>query len=281
MKRPMSMPPPVKRHIFAGVQRGQSRDAGLAEKIDDRAADGDFAADIHENGDDSQPDVGKLQRSDLAFDLSPADVRQVNEEKNCGQDYEDPAECQIRHLDRIRPVRSGPGKVLEDQISPDQRPDGGADRIKSLRQIQPAGRGPLRSQDGHIRVGGNLQHGKPETHHKQRDQKQGIGNDGGRRPEQDTAQRGNQETEDNAILVANARNGVARRHRNHEIQQRPDKVGPEEGQLHQHRLEIIQRERLLEPRNQDVIEHRHEPPQEKEDRHDRERPAIRLTVARL
>src|SRR5271170_2977203 len=41
----------------------------------------------------------------------------------------------------------------------------------------------------------------------------------------------------------------------------------------------IQRERLLEPGNQDVVEHGHEAPHEKEDRHDCKRSAIILRGA--
>ena len=44
--------------------------------------------------------------------------------------------------------------------------------------------------------------------------------------------------------------------------------------LHQHRVEVIQRERFLEARDQNVVEHCHEAPHEKQDRHDREGAAI-------
>ena len=59
-----------------------------------------------------------------------------------------------------------------------------------------------------------------------------------------------------------------------EINQRADEVSAEERELHQHRLKIIQRERLLEARDENVVEHRHETPHEEQRGHDRERAAI-------
>src|SRR6185312_899395 len=41
---------------------------------------------------------------------------------------------------------------------------------------------------------------------------------------------------------------------------RHDEIRPEEGELHQHHLEIIEREKALEVRNQDVVEYRHQAP---------------------
>jgi len=53
------------------------------------------------------------------------------------------------------------------------------------------------------------------------------------------------------------RDRIARRGRDHEIRQRADEVSPEADELHEHRLEIIQRECLLKLRDQDVVEHGH------------------------
>ena len=66
--------------------------------------------------------------------------------------------------------------------------------------------------------------------------------------------------------------------RDDEILQRTHEVSAEKCQLHQHRVEKIQRESFLEPGNQNVVEHRHEPPQEKQGGHDRERSAVGVVL---
>ena len=52
----------------------------------------------------------------------------------------------------------------------------------------------------------------------------------------------------------------------------------EKRELDEHGLEVIQRESFLETRNQDVIEHGHEPPHEKQNRHHCKRSPIGLAV---
>ena len=90
------------------------------------------------------------------------------------------------------------------------------------------------------------------------------------RPEQSAARGRYQQANDHAVLVADLGDGVAGRCGNNKIEHRADKIGAKKSKLHQHRLEIGQYESLLETRNQDVVEHRHEPPHEKQGSHDGE-----------
>ena len=168
MKRPINMPPQnSETYLLASIAR-HAGDVGLAEKIDDGAADGNFAADIHEDRQHAQNDVRIFQRADARLRILPSPTcGRWMKKKITGQHHEDDAKNQIGNLDRFRPVRAGFGKVLKDQIAADQRPDGGADGIESLRQIQAAGGGSFRAENRHVRIGGDLQHGKAESDDKQ------------------------------------------------------------------------------------------------------------------
>ena len=154
---------PKQRNIFARLHRSEAGHTWLAEKINDGAADRNFAADIHENGDDTEDNVRMFQRARPALNFAFADVRQMNKKENHRQHHEHDAEREIRHLDRVGTVRAGLGKVLVNQKTTDNRPDGGADGIKTLCQVQPGGSRFLRSKNGDVGIGGDLQHGKTEA----------------------------------------------------------------------------------------------------------------------
>ena len=98
-------------------------------------------------------------RAGAALNLAFTDVRQMDEIENHRQQQKDHAKCEVRHLHRIRAVRAGLGKVLENEKAADQRPDRGADGIETLRQIQPARGGSLRAEDRDVRIGRDLEHG--------------------------------------------------------------------------------------------------------------------------
>ena len=69
---------------------------------------------------------------------------------------------------------AGFGKILKNQITADERANGRADGIESLRQIQAAGCRSFRPKNRHVRIGGDLQHGKSKADDEQGDQKQRI-----------------------------------------------------------------------------------------------------------
>ena len=267
---------PEQGHILARLHGRHAGHAFLAKKVNDRAADGDLAAHVHEDRQYAQNDVRVFQGARARLNFPFAHVRQFDDIKHGRQRQKHQAKGEVRDFDRIRAVRTGSGKVLEDEVAADERAGGGADGIERLRQIQPARSSVLRPENSHVGVGRDLQHGESEADDEQSHQKQGIGDAGGRRPEEGAAKRGNQEANHHAVLVADAGDGIARRHGNQEIGQRTDEIRAKERKLHQHGLEIIQGERLFETGNKYVIEDRHEAPHEKEDGHDRERAAIVL-----
>ena len=84
-------------------------------------------------------------------------------------------------------VREFKDEELEDQEATDQRPDRRADGVEALRQVQPAGSGFLRTENGDIGIGCDLQHGEPETNDKQGGKEHRIRSRACRRPEQGTA----------------------------------------------------------------------------------------------
>jgi DNA-directed RNA polymerase specialized sigma24 family protein len=77
--------------------------------------------------DDPETDVRKFQRGEPRLDFALADVRQLDEEKNHGEENEDEEKREVRHLHRFRAVRAGPDEVLKDQITADERAKGGAE----------------------------------------------------------------------------------------------------------------------------------------------------------
>ncbi|OAI43372.1 hypothetical protein AYO41_02010 [Verrucomicrobia bacterium SCGC AG-212-E04] len=154
---------PEQRDVLAGLDFAEAGDGGLAEETYQRAADGDLAADVHEDGHDAEHHVRKAQRGDAGLDFPLAHVREVHEKENHREDQEDDAEREIGHLDRLRAVRAGASKILEDEVATDQRPDGCADRVEALREIQPARGGALGAENGDIRIRRDLQHGEAKT----------------------------------------------------------------------------------------------------------------------
>ena len=79
--------------------------------------------------------------------------------------------------------------------------------VERLRQIQPTGRSAFRAEDGHIRVGCNLQHGEAQSDNEKSAKKQRIRKQRRRRPEQCAAGRGNQQPDDAAILHFSCQRG--------------------------------------------------------------------------
>ena len=164
MNRPINMPPQKSDTYLLASTFRHAGDAGLPQKADDGAADGNLAADIHENGDDPEYDMRVFQRAGALFGLAFTDVRQLDAEKDERDDDEDDAEREVRDLDRIRAVDIRFIEQLKDKIAAHQRSDCGADGIESLGQVQPAGCRAFRPEDGHIGIGGDLQHGKANAH---------------------------------------------------------------------------------------------------------------------
>ena len=148
----------------------------------------------------------------------------------------------------------------ENEQTSDVRGDGGAERVEGLREIQAAGGGLGRSKDDHIGIGGNLQQRHASRDNSQRHQKQRKGWNHGRWKKTERADRHDQQACHHGPLVADPINHFAGGKREDEI------AGEEEG-LHQHDFGIVQREEMLQVRDQNVVEAGDESPQEEERNH--------------
>ena len=146
-------------------------------------------------------------------------------------------------------------------------------------EIQAGRGGFFRPEDGDVGICSDLKHREAQADNKQGPKKHAIGGHVCRRPEESTPRRRDEESKHDAVFVSDLGDRVAFRGRDQEIQQRADEIGPEEGELHEHRLEVGEIKRLFEAWDQDVVEYRHEPPQEKEGGHDRECATSTLVVA--
>src|SRR5205085_10451009 len=147
---------PEKRDVAARLQLTQPRHGGLPEKVNDGTPNGDFPADIHEDREHPEIDVRKFQGGESAFDFSFAHVRQVDEEKNYGENEENEKESEVRHFHRSRAVSAGPDKVLKDEIAADERTERRAERVESLGKIEPARCGPFGPENRDVWIGGDL-----------------------------------------------------------------------------------------------------------------------------
>src|SRR5437763_2584080 len=166
--------------------------------------------------------MGKPQGGKAWLDSSFSDMGKVNEEENRREHGEDDAEREVRHLDRLRSMRAGSDEVLEDKVTADQRSQRRAERVESLSQVEPARGGPFRSQDGDVRISRDLQHGEAETYHEQSCQEEWVRECRRRRPEERTARSRNHESDDDAILTTDSRDGIADCDRDGKVKQRAD-----------------------------------------------------------
>src|SRR3984893_1428102 len=173
-------------------------------------------------------------------------------------------------------MRAGADKILKDEIAADQGTKGRAERIEGLGEIQPARCGPFRPEYCHIRISRDLEHGETETDDEERDEEQRVGKESRGRPEEGAARCGNYQANNNAIFVAEPRDGIAKASGDREVKKRTDEVGAEERELDEHGMEVIEGESILEARDEYVVEDGHESPHEEQHGHDRERPAIGL-----
>jgi len=136
-------------------------------------------------------------------------------------------------------MRPAAREVLENEVATDQRPDGRADGVETLCEVQPAGRRLLRAKNGDEGIGRDLQHGKTQTDDEQPGQEHRIGGCVGRRPEQGATGRRGEQTDDHAVFVADFRDRIAGRRRDDEVDEGTDEIGPEKRLLHKHRMGVI------------------------------------------
>ena len=139
------------------------------------------------------------------------------------------------------------GGCRQDENRTDVGADRGARRIERLRQRQAAccRFGPAKHCN--IRIGCDLQQGDSRCEHEEREQEQRIRLHRRGRVKPDAADGCDTQSNDDALLVADVFDQVAGG-------QGRNRVGAEEAELHQRRLEIAQREDRFQVRDQDVVE---------------------------
>jgi len=272
-------PAPVEGEVTARRLVRQPAHPGRAEEIDEGAADGNLSPDVHKNGDHAQHCMRVFESARAVRHLPGiAEIGQMNEPEDEGQQEKDPGEEEIGGFDGIGPMGVRLIEKFEDQIAADDRTDGGAQGVEGLAEIEAAGGSALGPQDCDVRIGRDLEHGKSQSDDEKRDQEESIGDHhcGGIK-EGASDSRGDQ-ADDHSILVADAVDRIAGDGRKEVIDQGTDSVGSEKGELHQHRLKIVEGKGLLEAGNEKIIPDGHESPHKKEHRHDRERSTVPLFI---
>jgi hypothetical protein len=155
---------PIKREVAAGSLFGHAPESGRAKRVHDRAANGDLAPDIHEDGYHTQHGMRVFQSAGTAANLlRVGKIRQMGELEEHSQNHEHRGKAKVGNFDRIRPVHAGMIEDLKDQPARDDGADGCAKGIERLRQVEAARSRAFRTEDRHVWIGGNLQHGKPNA----------------------------------------------------------------------------------------------------------------------
>ena len=202
-------PPQYTGHENARRRRRDAAQPRGAQKVDQRAADSHLAAHIHEDGHHAERHVGVFQCPRTLGDFFRVlEVGYIGEPEKNRQQHEDTRHAHIGNLRRRGAVRPRMVENRVHEVPGDLRTDRGAEGIDRLREIQSAGSSLLGTENGHIRVGRDLQHRKTQTHDEERNEKQRIGNQHRRREEPGKARCGNEQPDDHAVLVAKAIDGI-------------------------------------------------------------------------
>ncbi len=270
---------PVERYQFAGSGRRYRAEIVTPHVVDGKAADGYFGADIQEDGDGAEPDVmvlpdgaeGIFSAAGGAEFLRGLETRQLDQgDRDSEQDKRDPDAC-VGRLDRGRLLLARhigkPGGSGKDEHAAEVRRDGGSQRIECLGQIQAAGRGLRRPEDGDVGIGGNLQGGDAGGEDDLRGEKEGIRWHAGSGQEEEDAHSHDAETNHHGALVADGLNQLGGG-------LREDKVTAEEREIDQLGLGVVQLEDLLEMRDERIVQRGEKAPHEEERCHDGQRPAV-------
>ncbi|MCY1301919.1 hypothetical protein D9M70_515560 [compost metagenome] len=197
------------------------------------------------------------------------DGRQLQGGEERRKQQEGGGKKQVGHLDRAcfgepqrvellrRRVGGGDDSSRQDQRRTEHRGQRRAERVEGLGQGQ-AARGRIRrTKHGHVRVGRNLQQRDAACQHEESTEEQRIDAKACRRDEQRAADGGDDEAEHDPPFVADALDERAGG-------QRDDEIGAEEAELDQHRLRVVEREDVLQMRDQNVVQARDEAPHEEQ-----------------
>ena len=143
--------------------------------------------------------------------------------------------------------RADAGEPAEDQRRADAREDRGAQRVERLREGQAARRRFRLAEQRDQRVGDDLNDRDARTQHEQRNQEHREGRALRRRDEQQAADHHRDEADRRGAHIARLAHDRRRG-------QREQRIGQEERRLDQHRRRMVEREQLLQLRDDDVVE---------------------------
>ena len=122
-----------------------------------------------------------------------------------------------RHLAQFgHALRSG----VQDEVPAEERSNRGAERVESLREIQPAGSGFLRAEHRHVWVRGNLQDGDAACQDHQGAEKQRVRRHRGGRHEEQGAGAHHQDAGHHGALVADGINQAGGRNRKNKVRRK-------------------------------------------------------------
>jgi hypothetical protein len=169
--------------------------------------------------------------------------------------------CHRRACGRVRLV------AREDQLAAEHDAGDRAERVERLCEIQPAFRPRRIAERGDQGVGRCLEKRQPAGDDEERAEEEAVGPRLCRRVEEERAHAIEDEPGDHRGLVAK-RLGEARRRKS------KGEIADIEGGLHQSRLKIAEHERLLELRDQHIVEAVGEPPEEKQAGDEQQREAV-------
>ena len=141
------------------------------------------------------------------------------------------------------------GQAAKDERRPDDRENGGAERIERLREGQPAVRGAGRAEQADQRVRDDLDDHHTAGEDEQREQEDRIGRRLAGRDEQQAARHHGEQARDRAAHVADLLDQFRARYAD-------DRIGGEEAELDQHRLGPVEREQFLQLGDDHVVERR-------------------------
>ena len=173
-----------------------------------------------------------------------------------GDEQEQSAEQQVRDMD------VGGVAELGNQDASEHRGEGGAERVERLRQIQSARRAFRLTEEGDVRVRGNLQDGDTQPDDEQPCEEKSVQVHRGGGVEEGAPDSRHDQSRQNPLLVTDLVDGVAGGDGDDEIDQRAYEVGAEEAELHEHRSGAAQLEHLFQFGNQNVVHAGDEAPHE-------------------
>ncbi|MND40510.1 hypothetical protein D3C80_312500 [compost metagenome] len=257
---------------FCFRQVGDSR---LRKVVYQEATNRNFAADIYENADRAENEVavGPCGGAFATFGFNGFlfDLRQLQGCEDCRKHEEGNRQKHVREANcigffqaqRFQLLTGSGGDVAgccrQYQEGAEQWSNGRAERVECLSERQAAGCCFRCAEFGDVRVRGDLKDCYAGCENEERTEEQAVDAVGGCRDEEGAADRGDQQANDDTPFIGDALNQRTR-------WQRYDEIGTEEAKLNEHRLRVVQREDVLQMRNENVVQAGDKAPHEEQRR---------------